>query len=211
MCIAVIICVFLPILAESGSSAKTYLWSNNVTDLYLFLLHEKRLVHTIQFRTQTDTGRIVGHPIETINSIIQIRVQLMFFHIICLVHLTGIPPLCIVDRRRNLQILEQRESSTDRNIMIHRIFPSADSGLEQTVIFCSDTVCQTSRITDGNLFIPTLGSGSLLTLEREKTAQRNIKVGERHGDRRVTHSLRNIGSSGQGQTNIGETAGIADT
>ena len=148
MSIAIIIGIFLPILTESGSPAQTYLRSNNVTNLYLLLLHKKRFIHTIQFRTQTNAGRIVGYPIETINSIIQVRVQLMFFHIIRLIHFTGIPAFCIVDRRRNLQILEQCKSSTDRNIMIHRIFPSADTGLEQTVVLSTDTVRQTSCITD---------------------------------------------------------------
>ena len=123
MRIAIIICIFFPVLAESRSTTKTYLRREYVTNLYLFLFSEKRFVHTIQFRTQAQTCRIIGNPIETIQCITRQCFQFMFCLIVMLVNLTSIPTLCIIDRRRNLQIFEQCKSSTDRNIVIHCILP----------------------------------------------------------------------------------------
>ena len=77
--------------------------------------------------------------------------------------------------------------------MIHRIFPFAQSGFEQTVVFRTDTVCQTSCIAKRNLFIPAFFPSRFLAFEREETAQRYIQVGQRHRNGRVTHGLCDIG------------------
>ena len=126
--------------------------------------------------------------------------------IVMLINLTGVPTLCIVNRRIYLQILEQRERSTDRNVMVHGILPLAQSGFEQAVVLRTDTVRQTSGIADGNLLIPPFGSCRFLAFEREETAQCDIKVGQCHRNRRIAHCLGDIGSSGQRQSDIGETA-----
>ena len=89
--------------------------------------------------------------------------------------------------------------------MIHCIFPFAQPSFKQTVILCTNTVCQTSGITNGYLFIPTFGSRSLLTFEWKQTAQCYIKVGQGYRNRRITHCLSDIGRPGKRQTDIGKT------
>ena len=80
-----------------------------------------RFIKTVQFSIDTDTHIIIVDTVKTIDRIR--RHQIIFLLTIIFVNLPCIPTGSIIETRYNIYILEQLESSTDRNIMLHSIFP----------------------------------------------------------------------------------------
>src|SRR5574344_2637607 len=96
-----------------------------MSNLNLFLFHEERFVHTIQFGTNTQTGTIIIYSVKTVNSITWIGNKRSFRCIILLHYLPGVPTFGIIYRRGEVKVFEQSESSTDWYIVLHTINPVA--------------------------------------------------------------------------------------
>ena len=142
--------------------------------------------------------------IETISRIT--RNHLLLLHVVCFFHLIGVPTFGIIERRRDIQILEQRESSTHRNLVLHGIPPILHQArLEQFVFFRIDTITQVTVVTHGNLLIPTFFSDRILPLEREDTTHRNCNIRQCQRDRRVFRTLVHIHGSRNTERIIRET------
>ena len=131
--------------------------------------------------------------------------------VIALHHLTGIPTFSVIKWRYHLQILEKSESCLYRDVMLHCILPFPETGFKQTVVFCLQAVGQTSRITQWDLFVPTLLTYRTFTLKRENSTQSNIQVRQGDSNRRVTHGLRYVESTRECQLLIRETTRVAYT
>ena len=134
-----------------------------------------------------------------------------FIRVIALHHLPQIPTFRIVERRNNIEILEQSKCRTYRNIVLETIVPLVQPCLQDQIVLGTDGIGDTTGILQGNLFIPTFFSGCLFTLERINTVQGNVQVRRRYTDGRVTRILSDIECSGQVQTNGRESARITHT
>ena len=184
-----------------------------MADLYLLFRKEYRIIHTVYLRIDTQAGIVVIHTMKTVNRIgsyfpaASSGIRVPVFH-----DLARIPAFGIADRRRYIEVLEQCESGTDRNLMLHTVFPVLyQIGFKQQVVLGLDTVGQTPRIPDGNLLIPFFFTRRFLTLKRIKRGQGDIQVGQSDIDRGVLHSLCDIGGCRNRQFPVEEITGITDT
>ena len=160
--------------SEIGCSAETDGGSDDVTYLYLLLLHKQWLVHTINFGIDTQTGTVVVYTVKTVGRIIHLLALLI---VPVLLHLAGVPTLRIVYGRRHIEVLEQSKRGTYRNLMLHTVLPIAYQVLlEQQIVLRLDTVLHTASIANGNLLIPLFISHCMFTLERENGTQGNGHV-----------------------------------
>ena len=96
--------------------------------------------------------------------------------------------------------------------MLHTVLPVLyQIGLKQKIVFCLNTVGQTSRIPNRDFLIPSFLACRFLAFKRIKRRQRDIQVGQSDIDRGVPHGLCNIGGCRNRQFPVKEIAGIADT
>lgn len=145
-----------------------------MTYLYLLLLHEQWLVHTINFGIDTQTGTVVVYTVKAVGRIIHLLALLI---VPVLLHLAGVPTLRIVYGRRHIEVLEQSKRGTYRNLMLHTVLPIAYQVLlEQQIVLRLDTVLHTASIANGNLLIPLFISHCMFALERENGTQGNGHV-----------------------------------
>ena len=170
----------------------------------------QRFVETIQGSGSRNRSAVIEYTVETISRIPVYH--LLLLHIVCFFHFIGVPTFGIVERGRDIQILEQRESRTHRNLVLHGIPPVLHQArLEQFVFFRIDTVTQVTVVTHGNLFIPTFFADRTFPLEREDTAHRNRNIGQSQRNRRVFRTLVHVHGSRKAERIIRETLRYTDT
>ena len=85
--------------------------------------------------------------------------------------------------------------------MLHTIAPILyDVAIHELVFLGADRVRQVASIAHRNFLVPALFAHSMFAAERIETRERDVEVGQSHGDRRVAHVLREVGSRAQRQS-----------
>ena len=96
-----------------------------VTDhLNLITQEWQRFIKTIQGSRRRDRSVKIVNTIKTIRSVA--GYQSLFLRIIFLFDLAGVPTFLIIERGRNIQVLEHGECSAYRNRVLHIILPIFD-------------------------------------------------------------------------------------
>ena len=131
--------------------------------------------------------------------------------IIALLYFSQIPAFRVIERRNDVDILEQVESCRNRNLVLHTVLPLCQRCLKQQIILCTDGVGNTSGVLQWNLFVPALISCRFFTLERINTIQWDIYVRKRHAQRRVTRVLCDIECSRDVQSDFRKVTWVAHT
>ena len=175
--------------AEVRCIAETNLRGEDMADGYNLVAEElfPGHVHTIQLGGCTDTETPVVDIIESVNGIghLSLRTLVPVAH-----HLVGVHTVGEVERRIDIQVVEQGEIATDGDVVLHTITPvSRQTGVEQQVFLGSDGVAQLSRVTHGNLLVPAFLARHLLSFEGIEAADGDIQVGHGQSDGRVAHIL----------------------
>ena len=148
-----------------------------ILPVYSLLRQEDGLVHTINLGIQAEAGIIVVDTMEPIDGICIYFFVSRFVPAFC--DFTGIPALGIIDRRRQVEILEKGKRGTDRNFMLHTVFPVLyQVRLKKQIIFSLDTILQMSCITNRNFLIPTFFTHRLFPLKRINITERNCQIGQ---------------------------------
>ena len=135
----------------------------------------------------------------------------MLLRIILLCDLACVPTLRIIELGRDVDIVEQLESRADRNLMLCPVFPIFHQiRLEKLVLFCRNAVREGSRITHGDLLIPTLLANRFLSLERENLRHGHGQARQGQRDRGVTLHLVDIHRSRDRERTVREALGNVD-
>ena len=126
-------------------------------------------------------------------------------------HLIRIHPVGQAELRSNIDIIEQGKAGIDGNAMLESVLPILDqAGMEELVFLCADRIGELSCIAHGDFLIPFLLTHSIFPAERIEPTDGYVQVGQCHGEARVAHVLRQVGSRAEGHPNAGECRAIAD-
>ena len=129
-----------------------------------------------------------------------------------LLHLVTVHTVGEVERRRDVQVVEERERGTDGHLMTHTVAPVLDETLlEELVLLGRKAVGQRTRVAHGNLFVPALGSHGLLALEGVETLEADIECGQGNRERTVAHVLGQVESTRKRKSDAAERLGVTDT
>ena len=95
--------------------------------------------------------------------------------------------------------------------MLHAVFPVLDKiGVHELVFLGVDRVAELSCIAHRDLLIPFLVAHLMFAAEGIEARDADVQVGQRHGDTRVTHVLREVGRGTQRQSDTGEGSAPTD-
>ena len=155
-----------------------------------------RCPESIQLRTGSHAHAPVIHIVEAVCGICH---DLLLLYIVpSTQHFLGIHAVCKVERRCDIDVIENGEVRLHRDCMLKGILPVLEKvGMQQPVFLGGDGIGQLAGIAHRNLLIPPVLAHSVPALERIETAQTDVQVGQRHLNGRVAHILRQIGRSAQ--------------
>ena len=111
-----------------------------------------------------------------------------------------------IERGRDVQVIECRETGGHRNGMRHTILPVlTQAGMHQFILFYANgLIGQVTRISHGDLLIPALVAHRLLTLERIEVGNADVHFRQAQIHRRVTHVLTGTNRSTERHAKAGE-------
>ena len=96
-------------------------------------------------------------------------------------HLVGVHTVGEVERRIHVEIFEEGEGCTHRNLMLPSVSPVLDERtVHQLILLGIDTVGDMSGIAHGYLLVPFLITHHLLSAERIEAGDTDVQVGQGH-------------------------------
>ena len=100
----------------------------------------------------------------------------------------------------DVKIVEQREAAAQGYVVLEAVAPVFhEVGVHKPVLLRAYRVGELSGVAQRDLLIPPLVARRVLALEGVEARERNVKVGERHGDGRVAHVLVEVGCGAERQ------------
>ena len=149
-------------------------------------------------RLGLQAGVPVIHVVKAVNGI---GLLLLLIAVPRLAQLVGVHAVGKGERRRNIDILEQIERSAYRNRMLHAVTPVLDQvTVKELTLLRRNAVAQLSGIGKRNFLIPAFVSHLFFTLKGVHTRQVDAQIRQSNRYRRVAHALRQVGRSGNTQS-----------
>ena len=143
--------------------------------------------------------------VDVVKSVCSVALHGLRLLVPALLYAVGVHAVGEVDRRVDVNHIEEREVGVDRYVVLHTVAPVLyQVRLHEQVFLRGDAVAQTSGVAHGYLLIPALLACHALALEGVEAAYGDIEVGERDCHGGVAHVLVEVGGSADCHAEAGE-------
>ena len=157
---------------------------------HLYLITEDffvGFVESVEFGIGRKAEVVVIHTVESVDGVVDDLVEVC---IVALHDFLCVPSLGVVELWRDVDVVEQVESGTDRYGMFHTVSPVlCQTGFHDFVLFGGDAVADISCISDRYLLVPLFLSSQFFLLERVELCERYTHVWHGEGQCGVFHVL----------------------